>query len=220
MDESSTSKRFDSVQAAGGDPSDVQRDVGLHIWENSWVRDDLSVGDITLDSFPIGLPEMDMGDPSNTQANIGLGLNSTFFTALKDANRISSRSFSFWWGLNGATKNAQMDGSIVFGGYDRAKTTGSAFTKKLQTPSLTCDSGIIVSISDLSLRFPNATESTLNGPNTVEACVQFGASSMLSLPWEPYWLRFETLTETQMVEQYQGAEGLSFGSAVYDVDNV
>lgn len=210
---------FGSVEDAGGDPSDVQREVGLHIWDNSWIRDDLSVGDVTLSSFPIGISEMDMGDSSNTQSNIGLGVNSTFISALKDAGEISSRSYSWLEGLSGATKNAQMHGSNVFGSYDRAKTSGAGYTKELAAPSPDCWSGTSVTLSNVVLPFLNATEGTILGPSTVSACVQFGSTTMLTFAVEPYWNNFEKLTDTERLG-VGGGNGLTFSSAIYDDDDV
>jgi hypothetical protein len=159
--ESSTAKAVANVFAAGASPSDIDRTEGLHIWDNSWTLDDLGAGNITLDAFPIGMPGFDYGTQNHPQGAIGLGPNSTLLSALKDAGHISSRSYGYWWGEDGATSNAQMDGSLVLGGYDAAKTQGSNITNSILTPSLSCMSGMHMTITDIIMRFPNSTRSSI-----------------------------------------------------------
>jgi hypothetical protein len=148
-DQSSSSRKVPNVFAAGASPSDVDRTAGLHVWESTWTLDDLGVGNTTLGQYPIGMPGFDYGTQNHPQGAIGLGPNSTLLTALKNAGTISSRSYGYWWGENGATSDAQMDGSLVLGGYDAAKTQGSNITTALRTPSLSCMSGMHMTISDI-----------------------------------------------------------------------
>ena len=147
--------------AAGASPSDVDRTEGLHIWDNSWTLDDLGAGNITLNSFPIGMPGFDYGTQNHPQGAIGLGQNSTLLSGLKDAGHINSRSYGYWWGEDGATSNAQTDGSLVLGGYDAAKIQGANITNALKTPSLSCMSGMHMTITDIIMRFPNSTRSSI-----------------------------------------------------------
>lgn len=160
-DQSSSSRKVPDVFAAGASPSDVDRTAGLHVWESTWILDDLGVGNTTLGQYPIGMPGFDYGTQNHPQGAIGLGPNSTLLTALKNAGTISSRSYGYWWGENGATSDAQMDGSLVLGGYDAAKTQGSNITTALRTPSLSCMSGMHMTISDIVMRFPNGTRSSI-----------------------------------------------------------
>ena len=62
---------------------------------------------------------------------IGLGFNLTILNILKSAGHIGSRTWSLCWGLAGATAHAQVDGSLVFGGYDAGKVKGPNFTQPL-----------------------------------------------------------------------------------------
>jgi hypothetical protein len=160
-DKSSSAKRVADVYAAGASPSDTDRTVGVHIWDSSWTLDDVGVGNVTLDEFPIGMPGFDFGLQYHPQGALGLGQNSTLLSTLKDGGHINSRSYGFWWGEDGATSNAQMDGSIILGGYDAAKTQGSNITLDIKTPSLGCMSGMWLSITDIVMRFPNSTRSSI-----------------------------------------------------------
>jgi hypothetical protein len=160
-DKSSTAATVQDVHAAGGSPSDTDRTVGLHVWDSSWKLDDLGTGNITLDAFPVGIPAFDFGSQYHSQGTIGLGPNSTILTVLKDTGHISSRSYGYWWGKDGATSNAQMDGSLVLGGYDAAKVQGPNTTIALKTPSLSCMSGMHVTITDIVMQFPNSTRSSI-----------------------------------------------------------
>lgn len=160
-DQSSNSRKVPDVFAAGASPSDVDRTEGLHVWDSTWILDDLGVSNTTLVQYPIGMPGFDYGTQNHPTGSIGLGPNSTLLTALKDAGTISSRSYGYWWGENGATSDAQMDGSLVLGGYDAAKIQGSNITTALRTPSLSCMSGMHMTISDIVMRFPNGTRSSI-----------------------------------------------------------
>lgn len=160
-DTSSSARAVADVYAAGGSPSDTDRTEGLHIWDSSWTLDNLSAGNTTLEGFPIGSPGFEFGAQDHPQGALGLGQNSTLLSTLKNAGYISSRSYGYWWGQNGATSNAQMDGSIILGGYDIAKTQGPNITLAIKTPTLSCMSGMYMPISDLVMRFPNGTRASI-----------------------------------------------------------
>ena len=170
--DSSTFSPASSVEAAGGDPSDVQRALGQHYWESAWMNDGLSFGNLSLPAFPIGIPKMSSGGPFDTQQNIGLGINSTFLSTLRKTGQIASRTWSFYWGQDGVAAGDQSDGSIIFGGSDKAKTNGSGYTQDLVLPEENCQSGMRVTISDFSLDFPNGTVTSLTGHSQIFACLQ------------------------------------------------
>lgn len=116
---------------------------------------------MTLQDYPIGMPGFDYGTQYHPQGALGLGSNSTLLNALKDAGHISSRSYGYWWGEDGASSNARMDGSLVLGGYDAAKTHGANITIPIRSPSVGCMSGMYMTIRDLVMRFPNSTRSSI-----------------------------------------------------------
>lgn len=125
------------------------------------MTDGFGASNVTLDEFPIGMPGMEFGTQYHPQGVLGLGPNSTLLTALKDAGHISSRSYGYWWGEDGATSNAKMDGSLILGGYDAAKIQGPNTTIALKQPTLDCVSGMYLTIMDIKMLFPNSTSASI-----------------------------------------------------------
>ncbi|KAI7308910.1 hypothetical protein KC315_g13183 [Hortaea werneckii] len=158
------------------------------------------------------LPEAVYND--TYQAQIGLGSNSTFLTALKEAGKIISRSYSWWYGLVGAIADAQMDGLLAFGGYDGAKATGNNYTKALAPSSLSCTSGMNVIVSDLVLNFPNGTDASIISPYSgLSSCIRPDFPGIFTFPWDPYYSSFEALTDTSNIGREQGTGG--YGGMLY-----
>ena len=216
---STTYDAASTVYEAGGDPSDIERALGTHIWVNAWANDVLSFKGISLPDFALGMPGWDFGGNFDTQSVVGLGVNSTLLSALEAAGKISSKSWSWWWGQTGATEDVQMDGSIVFGGYDKAKTVGDRYTQKLTTNALGCPSGMSVSLTDVVLNFPNGTQSSMLSPNQLSACLQPDFTYLISLPESPYYDNFEDLTQTSNLGR-AGGHGLGAAGMVYRPDEV
>ena len=73
-----------------------------------------------LSNFPIRSP------PSlfSAQNFLGLSKNSTLLNRLSAAGLIASRAWGYYQGWTGAETQHQLDGSLVLGGYDEAKTIG------------------------------------------------------------------------------------------------
>ncbi|CZT25161.1 uncharacterized protein RCC_10890 [Ramularia collo-cygni] len=194
----------EDVYAAGGDPSDVAQMPVPHIRYNAWATDTLTMGSASLSTFPIGMPGLDFGGDFDSQANFGLGQNSTLLQRLKDDGRIASRSWSYWWGVENALSRSAMDGHLILGGYDAAKVVGVPFTQPLRNASLACRSGMILPISNLLLNFPNGTSSDLNPSAVLTACLQPDFPSIMTVPAEPYWWRFQDVTGTQFSNKSLG----------------
>ena len=208
--DSTTFEPAPSVEAAGGDPSDVQRTLGQHYWESTWAKDGLEFSNVSLPEFAIGMPQMSSGSIFDSQHNIGLGSNSTFLRSLRQTGRIASRTWSWYWGQDGVTGKNQMDGSIIFGGYDKAKTTGSRYTQNLVLPEENCQSGMRLTVTDVRLDFPNGTTTGILGNKQILACLQPDFPVLLTMPEDPYYNNFQSLTQTQYVAKTL-ANGISAG---------
>ena len=208
-----------SVDEAGGDSSDTQRVVGPHIWDYAFAIDKLSVSNVTLADYPIGMPGSEQGELYDTQHNFGLGINSTILNGLHAAGEISSRSYSWWWGQTGATEDTQMDGSLVLGGRDEAKTIGKGYTKDLILPEINCPSGMRVTVSDLVLNFPNGTTASILGLKQYLACLWPDFSSIGTLPKFTIYPEFEALTSTKNVGT-NGGGGINAMGYLYPPDDV
>ncbi|KAM0712139.1 hypothetical protein Q7P37_011233 [Cladosporium fusiforme] len=164
------------VVAAGGDPSDTQRTEGTHIWYNDWTKDTITAGYATLEAFPIGMAGFDFGGIFDTQPNIGLGRNSTLLNALRDAKKISSRTYSF------------------------CEVMGPNITQKLQPSSVGCESGMYVTVTNMILAFPNGTKADMLAPSTLSACVRLDYPAISSPRYDPFMERFEAHTGTSHAE--------------------
>jgi hypothetical protein len=170
--------------------------LGTHVWYSDWTKDTLRAGNTTLDDFPVGMLGFDVGGPFDTQANIGLGRNSTLLNALRESERINSRTYSFWWGRNSASSANSMDGQLVLGGYDAAKVTGPNITQKLLPSTVGCGSGMYLTVTNMVLGFPNGTKAEMLSPSTISACIQLDFPTLASFRYDPFMERFQNYTDT------------------------
>ena len=165
----------------------------------------------------MGVEVYDFAGRFDTQANIGLGLNSTLLNALIADGRIASRSYSYWWGLNSATLTSAMDGQLVFGGYDAAKAMGPKITQKILPWTVACPSGMLVTVFNMGLSFPNGTRADMLAPSVVSACLQPDWPFLMSPRYDPFYERFGNLTDTTHVNN---SRGIYFDVPLYDPSNV
>lgn len=169
--------------------------------------------------FPLGLAGNDFGGTFNTQNVFGLGSNSTILNTLVSMEKIASRSWSWWWGQTGATDEAQMDGSIVFGGYDKAKTLEEPHSYEFGAFALDCQSGMHVTITDLVLTFPNGSTTSILYPNQLSGCLQPDFPPLMTLPNAPYFENFERFTQTRNIGR-GGGNGIGARGMLYQPDEV
>jgi hypothetical protein len=76
------------------------------------------------------------------------------------------------WGLNGQTPATQSDKTFVIGGYNAAKVSGNNVTKTISNKQ--CPSGLVVSITDISVAFSNGTSYALlerSRSAALQACI-------------------------------------------------
>lgn len=129
----------------------------------------------TVEAFPIAI-STHRTFPLNS---IGLGLNSSLLDALNASGKIMSSTWSVFWGLIGAEAQNQMDGSVILGGFDRAKTTGNNLTLPVQTAT-DCRTGLVVMVQDISMEFASGkAQSILDSP--LEMCID-PSFQLVSLP--------------------------------------
>lgn len=112
---------------------------------DTWATDSIVLdSNVSLSNFPLGLQ-----DNQNFHIHaLGLGKSSTFLNTLTSQRIIPSKTWSLFWGLMGANPTTQMDGNLVFGGYDAAKLSGENLTRKFHR-SNDCDTGLTVIVSDI-----------------------------------------------------------------------
>ncbi|OAA66033.1 Peptidase aspartic [Cordyceps fumosorosea ARSEF 2679] len=148
---------------------------------------------VSLEDFPIGRAtnSSDWGlqayDPLNI---IGMSSGSLFLGTLYQTGKIASRSFGYFWGLDGTSSRDQLDGSFVVGGYDKAKTIGTPYTGAISVKG-NCPTGMIVTIRDIVLNFRNGTDKSIfpsdNGGTALLACVYPELPSLMDMPRTPYF---------------------------------
>lgn len=164
-----------------------------------WVTDEMTLAsNTTIQDYPFGIVQKDWGEQAyHPQSSLGVGSNSSILSTLKNAGHIASRSWSMFWGLQGATEDAQMDGTFVMGGYDRAKTTGKNFTQNFIYSNTNCGTGMLLTISDMSLNFPNGSSKSMFGgvdSAAMTTCIDPDYPVLMSIPYDPYYMSYQEVT--------------------------
>ncbi|KAK2748487.1 hypothetical protein FQN57_000620 [Myotisia sp. PD_48] len=184
-----------------------------------WTSDDAMINDqVTLEKFPIARATEDWGQQeTHPQAALGLGPNSTLLAALKSSGRIASLSWGLSWGHRALVADPPLDGTLVLGGYDRARVTGQNYTQKLSTSDSRCS--LSVTIDDITLQFNNGTEESLLG-SPIPACIQPENPLLLTLPQDPYFLNFQRLSGGGRWTRSNGVyyNAMIYRGAMYDQD--
>ena len=120
-----------------------------------------------MTSFPFHVPRFK--DDSNVHRNnLGLGPESTLLSKLHSAGKIASRSWSLFWGLTGLVE--QMDGSLILGGQDLAKTKGAVYTQTINTNGQ-CAGGLIVTVTNIMMDV-NGTSTDLLDSSSLLMCIR------------------------------------------------
>jgi hypothetical protein len=155
------------------EPNSFTRKV-LDFWS-----DTLTINkNMSISNFAIGMPNRDLSASGHQPlSGIGLGPNSAILGTLKSGGKIASRTWSMFYGWMGAEEETQRDGSFVLGGYDRAKTSGRAYPFDMADG---CESRLVVTISDVTLNFPNGTNESLFD-DAMTACITPHFPVLLSL---------------------------------------
>ncbi|KAJ4415386.1 hypothetical protein N0V82_007381 [Gnomoniopsis sp. IMI 355080] len=181
-----------------------------------------TVGDeIALSTYSFGVPVNDWGEQYYTPQNLlGLGSQSTFLNDLKEAGIIGSRTWSIFWGLDGASVDANTNGSMVFGGYDKNKVYGANYTAKLNYTN--CKWGIQAELSAFSMVDTGGTVTSMSAGDTditepLFACIDPAEPGMFNIPFD-YFETFANHTNyTTYIEELGDNDGRSFGLNFFDL---
>ena len=180
---------------------------------NLWGDDQIVLNTTILDNFPISITRstLDMN-------SFGLGQNSTILNVLYSTGQIASRTWSLFWGLTGTEAADQMDGTLILGGYDRAKVAGPNTTTPFTYGSM-CATNLVVTISDIILGYGNGSSKSIIGSShgsALRACVT-PAYPILTLPedvWEGY------VNNTGGTWLSTRSNGLDFWAEEYDIEDM
>ncbi|KAI0835924.1 acid protease [Hypoxylon sp. FL0890] len=212
---------FASKTRQVADPDDFQTE-NAPFPEISRAADMLKLNqNVTLTEFPFGVALNDWGaEGYHPMASLGLGTNSTFLNELQESGKIASRSWSFFWGRNGGSSTSQIDGSFVFGGYDRAKlSSGERFVEKLQNSTSPCSTQMMVTITDMVLNFPNGTDVSIfpeSLSTALAACIVPDFPVLMTIPSDPFVNNFFELTDA--AGDHERSFGINFYALRYSSD--
>jgi hypothetical protein len=183
------------------------------------MSDTLRLGsNTTLADFPIGTPLADWGEQGYYPMNaIGMGRNSSLLSQLSAKSNLVSHTVSMFWGLEGVEQSSQLDGSLVLGGYDKAKVSGQRYTLPLDT-GFQCPSQMVVNIADIQLNFPNGTDTSIfpsdsSKSNILSACIDPSFPTLMTLPLDPYFRNFEKWAG--LSSDYTRTLGINFFNLIY-----
>jgi hypothetical protein len=121
-----------------------------------------------------------------------------------------------FWEREGATSRTQLDGSLVFGGYDRAKVVGQPYTQFMINDRSVCTTGMAVTITDLILNFANGTNVSLfpsARTSSIAACLVPDYPVLMTMPLDPYFGNLRYHTNAAMNGR---SFGIDFFSVRYD----
>lgn len=168
--------------------------TGLH-----FLQDTITFGHNTsMDYYPFGIAQREWEEGEyHPQSALGVGSNSSILNSLKDAGKIASRSWSMFWGLEGATADTQMDGNFVMGGYDKAKTKGEGHKSTIGYSGGDCSTGMMITLTGMDLNFRNGSNSTVfdSQSSPINVCIDPDFPGVMSLPYSLY-KRYEYLTQS------------------------
>lgn len=185
----------------------------------SFIADSLRLNENnTLLNFPLGIVQ-DYWDEQGYTAMMALGLgpNSTILNVLKNAGLIGSRTWSLFYGLKGSQSASQLNGSLVLGGYDGAKVSGTKYTQSLTTDNDACATQMVVTITDMTLNFPNGTDVSIMGTSkssAITACIDPTLPVFMNMPLEPYFNNWMEYTSNSIYEM-ERTKGLNFWNLRY-----
>lgn len=164
----------------------------------------------TLKNFPVGIAQGDWGAQGYyPQAGIGLGSESTLLSALVDSGTIASRTWSWYWGIDGPGASEQLEGSLVLGGYDKAKVSGTGYTSPISTGSDRCPTGLLMTLSDVRVNFVDGTQKSIfpdDSQSLVTACVDPSYPTLTTMLSSPYWSNFQKFTDASISGRSLGLE--------------
>ena len=170
----------------------------------------------TLNDFPLEVPIADWAQQGyHPMMAIGLGSNSTILHALKAGRQIASRTWSMFYGWTGDDETSQLDGTLVFGGYDRAKVSTPGYTQNLRQNER-CGTQMLVTIDDILLHFPNGTDVSIvadTSEGSFDACIVPDFPVLMTIANDPYMEAFRDFTNNTI---NQRSLGLAYYTLLYD----
>ncbi|KAF2762922.1 hypothetical protein EJ05DRAFT_516386 [Pseudovirgaria hyperparasitica] len=167
-----------------------------------------------MTAFPLAVALSGMGgEQGYTPLNaLGLGSNSTVLSLLHTAGTVPSRSWSYFSGRVGASRDSQFNGSIVLGGYDRATRQGDNLTLPVQF-SGECGSGLPIRVTNMTMNYPNGTDHGIfTREEPMLTCLFPDDVAVMSIPLTGVFHNFYDVREGLAIS---GNSDRSFGTNYY-----
>lgn len=104
----------------------------------------------------------------------------------------------------------------MLGGYDRARVSGAGYTQSISSDTGRCASGLVVALTDVVVGFANGTTASIfpGGASTaLAACLDPAYPTLMTIPLDPYWIAFESLTNSSITGR---SDGLNWYDMRYD----
>ncbi|CAG1969860.1 unnamed protein product [Fusarium graminearum] len=171
-----------------------------------------------VEDLPIGIPRLKWDAGYTMLHPLGLGSNSTYLNALKEAGKISSRVWSIFWGRMWV--KTPIDGSLVLGGYDEEKVIGKNYTAPLvyddYTGTAGCWTGMEITLSDIRVNFRDGSDESIFPSNTALPCCIVPHRQLLLEAPGAYVSRFEEVTG---INHTGTSYGLHWSARLFDADD-
>ena len=171
----------------------------------------------SLESFPFAVPRQSWDHGYTFLHSLGMGRNSTYLNALKDAGRISARVWSIFWGRMWIDN--PMDGSVVMGGYDSSKVIGDNYTEALDYTDADgsgCWTGMKVVVRDIQLNFRDGSDESIFPVNSaIPFCIVPQRQLLMEAPGA-LLNQFEALTGFNHTGD---SYGLHWSAQIFDGDD-
>ncbi|KAK2749963.1 hypothetical protein FQN55_002681 [Onygenales sp. PD_40] len=171
-------------------------------------------GNDTVELKPdVTIPDVSLYSPSageGRENNLGLGRASSFLDLLVAQGKIASRTWSLFWGWQGLEASQQMEGHLVLGGYDKAKTKGGNYTGGFGD-NTECATSLSIDIKRIHVDTSTGTETDIfNGRGrTLNACIR-PDYELIALPPD-VWQKFNASLPGKNLGESNGifANGIS-----------
>lgn len=206
-EDSSTYHFFDGLTA----PGLIQSSGSSESADDTFTDTVLLNPGLTLTRFPIRLNRV-FDNLWHSYKYVGLTPTSLLMKSLVTSTQVSSNSIGYSSGWDGGDIPHDVDGSLVLGGYDRAKNAGRSATQSIAMTDKIhdCPNGFKLRLTDISLNLRNGRNiSMMNSSDVVQtACIATVSDSIRLTPslWSNF-LRSSGSIETGRVQDGFNREG-------------
>lgn len=212
----STSISWSGYMMINNSGASIETQPGGNLWgrDSIWMKSSLEVPNTRL-----GLYQGQGGLWLNA---FGLGRNSSTLNTLVEMGALGSTVWSIWAGWTGAESQYQVDGSVVLGGYDAAKTKGDNLTTVMTMDPPMSGGHMIVEITNIVMNLANGDNVTIFCSTTQPTSFQAFISPpdpLISLP-KTIWDAFQASAGGTLASSNRSTDIIHQGAMVYEARGV